>query len=258
MERSAFQKPTVIVPAGGSSRRFKEAGIELPKGLIRFRCTGDNTPYPRTMIEHVLDHEWLDGLKTIVATRAEEGEQFAASLPDAWTVCAIPETQGQADTVRRTIVAEQIQGPVLVVNSDNRIDYPLMALCQQGQNYAAATLVFTGSGDTAYSYVEEFPLFQAAHEKTPCSPWAIAGAFYFRDAQALKKAIESQRDASETHAGEYYLSGAMSHLTMGLDKLAVVMPRTMLRGWGTPEELARDPAVIIEDAAINKKLEAYR
>jgi hypothetical protein len=208
------------------------------------------------MIEHVLDHEWINACKIIVATRAEEGEQFAAALPEEWTVCALPETDGQADTVRRTIVAEQIQGPVLVINSDNRIEYPLMALCQQGQSYAAATLVFTGAGDTAYSYVEEFPLFHRAWEKRACSPWAIAGAFYFKDARTIKLAIESQRDTQTEHAGEYYLSGSMEYLAM--DKLAVVMPKIMLRGWGTPEELARDPDVAIEDAAINKKLEAYR
>lgn len=252
------KKPTVIVPACGQSRRFKEAGIMLPKGLIRFSMPLVGQPEFQTMIEHVLAHDWVDTWETVIVVRKEDVALFEMHLPSRYHIHGIASSAGQADTIRQCISNLGLNGrPILVVNSDNQILYPLHAICQI-DGFASVSLVVPGEDDTAYSYVENFPLFLRAAEKEPISKWALAGAFYFPEAINLFHAVVRQMTNCQPHANEYYLSGALGEMQVGLDNLAVAMPKSMLRSWGTPEDLARDPRVQISDKAINKLLEPYR
>lgn len=245
----------VLIPAAGGSRRFAEAGISLPKGLIRFRW---RQSAPRTMIEHVACRD----------NRLSQSAHFYVGMSDSlgvdprWNACPMPKvdvghTRGQAETVLRMLRALKIDDePVLVLNSDCGFTYPLSTFIMQAGAFVGAALVFQ-SASRAYSYVRGMPLFYSAQEKEPISRWAMAGAYFFPRAGVLREAIERQIGANHQHAGEFYLSGSLTYM-VGEEMLAVPMEREQWHCWGTPEDLARDPQVQVEDESIEKILRRMR
>lgn len=242
-----MSRPTIIIPAAGNSRRFKDVGINTPKGMLRFKWRGQS----RTMIGHVLDG--LDHLGC---------ELLVNAVWDGWSgysgsgLLSVGATQGQADTVRLALQSIGPDRPVLILNSDCGFTYPLDRFLKQAQNFEATALVFPGCGDTAYSYVDQFPMFSHGYEKQPISSWALAGAFYFHSSEVLLRAIREQMTLDIRHAGEFYLSEALGFYPG--DKLAVAMERRQLHVWGTPEDLARDSTVVIEDPTVEAILATLR
>ena len=245
-------KLRVLIPAAGSSKRFRDVGINTPKGMIRFRLRGSGN---RPMLAHIVEGHRLDPYRINVGVSSEEREWQKAVTP--LLVNRVGRTRGQAETVLnmlRTIPLED-DGPVLVLNSDCAYLYPLDVFVAQAKGYKKAVLVFP-SDDRAYSYVDALPLFHTAREKEPFSPWAIAGAYYFEHRSQLLEAITSQIAANHLHAGEFYLSGTLTY--MSGTGLAVAMQRDQWINWGTPEDLARDPRVVVEDPAIESILKELR
>lgn len=247
--------PTVIIPAAGNSRRFRDAGIDIPKGLIRFK-RGDVTG---AMLEHILcDYlEQADCEPPLIVVNENTAfpmQNFSFMVE----VARVPATLGQAHTVFLGLetLGDAIEGPILVLNSDVGYEYPLEVFCRQAQSFSAAALVFPGEGDTAFSYVDSFPLFTQAREKQVISNWAMAGAYYFSNGFELKCALRSQINSGARHANEFYLSGTFGYLSG--EKIAISMQRNQLLQWGTPEDLARDKKVRIEDPAIEAALAPLR
>lgn len=245
----------VLVPAAGESRRFKEAGIDKPKGLILFQHEKLDG-FDRVMVEHVLQ----DFPRATIAVSAvtPEWQNFGRGRR-VRDIIEVGSTLGQADTVKkalRAIDSVKLETPVLVLNSDCGFLYPLKAFVAQAREFDSAVLVFDGLGETAFSYIDNFPIFKTAAEKFPISKWAIAGAFYFRRAAALMLALEQQQRGGPCHSnGEFYLSGTFRHLEG--THLAVAMLREQLLSWGTPEDLARDRDIHIENE-VNEKLQRFR
>jgi hypothetical protein len=242
-----MQSPlTVLIPAAGSSQRFVDAGIAQPKGLIRF-AWGEGKP--QTMVENV-----SRGIST--ARRwigVSKGNDWHGIGIDVVTT---GETEGQAETLHKMIhLIGLCNEPVLILNSDCGFTYPLSVFVRQAQNFSAAALVFR-SRSRAYSYVDGMPVFRSAQEKNPISRWAMAGAYYWRSATELSAALVEQHMAGAKHGEEYYLSGAFDYMDGAM--LAVPMERAQWHCWGTPEDLARDPDVQIEDPAIEAILRRLR
>lgn len=116
-------------------------------------------------------------------------------------------------------------------------------------------MVFRGHGDTAFSYINDFPLFSKAEEKRPVSSWAMAGAYYFKHADLLHQALLQQMRNNVVHAGEVYLSGVYNTPPLHFKQfLAVAMHRWQLAVWGTPEDLARDRTVSIVNDELRELL----
>lgn len=234
-----YRKPTIVIPAAGRSQRFLDKGIRTPKPLIKFRYDGSPK---RCMVEHALgEWDWL-GLPVVVGCPTAYAADFQANLPKAWDFRAIESTVGQADTLMQTLKALPRSGPVLVVNSDVRINYPIGALLEQaGDNACTALTVPIDKSDPLYanySTINNFPIFTYAAEKRVLSPLGLAGAYYFQNSDQLGEALASPIVKQES---EVYLSQALGYLPGR--KLAVMMPRDRLVGWNTPEELLGDPLV---------------
>lgn len=243
----------VLVLAAGSSRRYAEAGIATPKGLIRFRWRHSA---PHTMIEHIAGMDHRLGQENIVVGTGQGPEWEGLPYPRY----GLPPTRGQADTAARLVRGLELENvPLLVLNSDAGFLYPLNTFVRQSMPFDAAALVFP-SEDRSYSYVQSMPLFHLAREKSPISRWAMAGAYFFRRGRLLAEAVERQMRANQVHDnGEFYLSGTFVHLeTDGSGCLAVPMDREQWLPWGTPEDLARDPRVLVEDPAVEAVLKRMR
>lgn len=247
--------PTIIIPAAGNSRRFKDIGIDTPKGLIRFTRDG----FTGAMLEHILcdllTHDHAPPMIIVNENTSFPMKNFEHLVE----VVRVAPTWGQAHTVYlglETLDEITLSGPVLVLNSDVGYDYSLDVFCRQAQDFAAAALVFPGEGDTAFSYVDNFPIFSEALEKQAISNWAMAGAYYFSDGHDLRSALKAQLDSGVRHANEFYLSGTFQYHRE--TKIAIAMQRNQLLQWGTPEDLARDKKVTIEDPAIEAALAPLR
>lgn len=242
----------VVVPAAGAGQRFRDAGFKTPKPLIRFAWQGCEA----AMLQHAVSQlETADYCVTVVHRRHDE--PAFRELPQHYQRVQVDESGGQAGSV---LAALRQRGcgdeEVLVVNCDGASDYPLHLLAAQGRGAdMPAALVFPGYGSTDFSYVSDFPVFWAAKEKWPCSPWALAGFYYFPHAAALYDALEEQMARNLPHAGEHYLSGTFRHLGACL---AVAMEREQLHAWGTPEDLARARYVRLASAEEDALLKRYR
>jgi hypothetical protein len=230
----------VIIPAAGGCRRYREAGITIPKGLIEFSRKGCIS---MTMIEHIYKPHF-PRLEPIVVLLKNTVSPFSRTG-------YIEDSRGQAETVLKILPSIDLNQSILVLNSDVGYEYPLSVFVQQASKFESAILVFPAQ-DTSFSYVNNFPIFDVVSEKEVISDWAVAGAYYFRSARRLYQAISNQLESKDTHAGEYYLSGSFAHLSG--KKLAVAMERKQLLQWGTPEDLARDPYITITNPNIKEIL----
>jgi NDP-sugar pyrophosphorylase family protein len=220
------RRVTIVVPAAGRGQRFRDAGIHTPKPLIKIEHEG----LTLTMLEHAVCS--ASGADLRIVCRDEDEAMFRASLVRAHelVVMDVPST-GQSHSVYWGL--QGVEGPVLVVNSDQGFDYPLDTFVEQVWRSTFGLLVFdSGIRDSPspFSHVDNVPLYSLAREKYALSRWALAGAFWCSDAQLLRRCIEVQLNRRTEH-GEYYLSEAMG------PGLAVIMPSNQLRSWGTPEQL---------------------
>lgn len=246
---------TVLVPAAGRSSRYEQAGITTPKGLIRFRW---RQGYKRPMIAHVAlnDHHLSDRAEFYVGVERATAE-WCALHEFGMNLLQTGPTRGQAETVLRMLQMLDLNAaPVLVLNTDAGFTYPLDLFVRQSLDFPASALVFH-SRNRAYSYVDGMPTFHTAREKDPITKWAMAGAYFFPRGEILREAIELQISANHVHNGEFYLSGAFTYM-LGMAKLAVPMQPSQWHSWGTPEDLAHDAAVEVEDPAIEAILKTLR
>lgn len=237
MDRMSY---VVIIPAAGESQRFKDAGIKKPKGLLQLEYKGRRAP----MIAHCIPNNFVG--EVIVAIRY---------LP-VWAVAGVSrffvvnETLGQADTVRQA--AETVDGHIVVINSDNHIDIDMdlfVANCVH-KNADAGAVVFDADFSLKYGYVDAYPDFKVGAEKRPISPYALAGAFYYRNGRVLIDAFNMASMMSSTN--EIYLSHLFEHIPGR--KVGWLIPKDKLHEWGTPIDLMADPAVKITDSDWEKRL----
>lgn len=228
----------IIVPAAGESKRFTRKGIKLPKPLIKFSWG----QFPKqTMLEHAT-HGLEDWPINVGVLRNHQGIFLEGLIKSnhTFTFHSLGTSLGQADTVAQ--VARGIKGSddcsLLILNSDSMFLYPLETFLAQVKDFDGGAIVFDGQYSPAYSYADEYPLFDKTAEKEPISPWAFAGAFYFKSKNDFLTAYEAYHWVIQR---EEYLSEVYNYLPG--KKLAVYVPREQWIVWGTAEELMSDENV---------------
>lgn len=229
--------------AAGSSIRFKNIGLDKPKGLLNFKWKG----LEGAMLEHSGQLLSRPFPNVRIAVHSKDLEQFGDWVSNDqyrmrygfyYTVA----TNGQADTAQQAV--EAIEGPIVVVNCDNGFNNSLEAFASACSDNAVAcgVLVFESDQETRYGYVDAAPWFTYGTEKTPVSKWALAGAFYFSSRHVLREAYAA---TPFVPGQECYLSQLFAAIK-GL-KLAFRMPRTDLHEWGTPSNVVSDKTITISD-----------
>jgi len=230
MESDTRSKPVLIIPACGKSQRFKDVGIQTPKGLIKFVHDG----VYRTMIEHVIPDLWmLKGTKAIVVANADDAKKFQEMLPHDVSVWALGGSRGQAHTIQQILQAACIgdDQKIIVVNCDDK--FPQYVFDQLAQvELPAAAVVFKTEKNPRYGYVNDFPRFQYGAEKNPISEYALAGAFMFRN----KKTFLDAYNKMPRMEGEPYISHVFAYIAG--DKKAILCDRKEIGDFGTPESLS--------------------
>jgi hypothetical protein len=230
MECSAHRKPILIIPACGNSQRFKDVGIQTPKGLIKFSFGG----VVKTMIEHVVPN--LD-LRTIVVTTDSQCSEFQKTLPKGIGVWSIRNSLGQLDTVLQALSSGGIpeDQQIIIINCDDKFPREII---QELINLDAdcGTVVFKTEPNNRYGYIDGFPYFERGAEKQPISSYALAGAFMFRNKQVFENAVYSQENKWVGTNGEHYLSHLFEYIKG--KKQAVLCKREEIVDFGTPDSLS--------------------
>ena len=262
---------TIVMPAAGQGMRFLRAGVTTPKPLISFSLEswfGDQVRKP--MFAHAMagcDPIWEAVIGIPVGKVGDYWHAVRDShgaRPGVNHYITIAHSSGQSHTIQQ-LLGHVHDGEVLVLNSDQSFaPGVLQNFVSRARElvYDKAVICFA-SRSPAYSYVEVLPesqndheaTFASAVEKHPVSTWAIAGAFWFRDARQLARALTRQEAVSGTDE-ERYLSEAMNCLPGR--GWALRIPDHQMRRWGTPEDLAQDAMVRTLDPEVDRALAPFR
>lgn len=226
-----------MILAAGDSARFSARGIKKPKGTLQLKWRGETA----SMIEHCTPK--IDDV-TVVCKIGDPAFDFLKEK--GFYLEKIQRSTGQADSCMQAL--KYMRGEVLVVNCDNAFDCDISQLvhaCRaNGASVGAAVFETNGTPEARqkYGYIDAYPFFRFGVEKTPMSPYALAGAFYFRSpAHYYGAYIEALK---EPHA-ELYISALFKHFTA--PRFAMLIPRGCLHEWGTPQDLYNDPFVDVVD-----------
>ena len=231
----------VMIPMAGRGQRFAEAGYEVPKPFIDVA----GMPMVERVLRNVPPHD------TLLILALEEhrffverwGQTIRKAYPPADIITQyLPEvTQGSACTVLQAEGFLPDEAELLVVNCDQWNDYSAEHFLSyvRRSNADGALLTFRGSG-TKWSYLQQYDdgTVSAVAEKEPISRDAIAGHFYWREAQACFKAIKQMIDQGQTVNGEYYLAPAFNQMiNAGARVLAYSVAQHV--SMNTPEDLKK-------------------
>lgn len=238
---------TVLIPAAGESRRFREAGYAGPKALLPVDWRGVRQP----AVLHLLDSVWSrHRWHTVVGTTTALAPQFAEVLRgrDAEVLDVGDSTCGQADTLLRMARLRREDDPAVVVNCDvvpNLSLWPLRAAIAPGGGCTAAVLVGQSESLSA-SYADAVPYFCGCVEKPASVPpggWALLGVYALVSPRQLRVALDETLRSGERVGGEAYLSDALGRLPG--QKLALACDPGVVLDWGTPAALAATGARIV-------------
>lgn len=201
----------IVIPMAGMSRRFREAGYDQPKFMLKLHgrtlfahSVGSFATYFSTEPFLFIAREEL-GVATFIARELE-----AMGVAAARTVMLERPTLGQADTVRLGLQQAGITGDtsITIFNIDTfrpGFRYPSAPWMHDADGY----LEVMPGADPGFSYVLPAPAGQsrvaATAEKTVISNLASTGLYYFRRAGDFLGTMESDEQAASAH-GELYVA----------------------------------------------------
>lgn len=227
----------LLVPAAGLGQRFRDAGYNVPKPLIKLH--DKETGQVMTMLEKVLQP--FDGFEVIVGVRPEDHQLFQTACPQ-FNYVKVPQWRaGQAISILTLLKTVDEYRSAFITNSDvfhkfSPLDFRSRAEFAQA-DFACST--FTSS-EPCYSYIDSFPKFQYALEKRVISDQAISGLYWTRRASWLRDAI-LQEYLFSSGSEELFLSQCFHHFVG--TKVAFCVDSARIYDFGTPDKLANSELV---------------
>lgn len=191
----------VLIPAAGRGSRFAEAGYEDPKPFIP---VGD-----KRMIQAAEDNLSVNAIKTAIVLNG-----YQDHLPCCVNYLVLDEvTRGTAETCLKAFRHINPDKPLLIVNSDQILEWDHAAFYYRAQHTELDGLIVTFDGsvrDPAYSYCDvQDGIVKRIVEKAPISDCACTGLWWFKRAGEFQKYARQMIDGNMTTRGEFYISGAI-------------------------------------------------
>lgn len=218
----------IVIPMAGEGRRFKEAGYEVYKAFL---------PVGRKrMIDAVIDnvrptihHQF------IFVTRYP---LLPDSLPKGSVVHELAEpTQGATETVLKVRELIDTEVPLLIVNSDQIVDFKIDDFLAEARRYDGLILTFPAT-EWKWSFARtENGLVTDVAEKLPISNHATAGIYWFDHGRDFVAAADQMIEKDIRTNGEYYLCPVYNEF-IGMGKRIGIyeVPASAMHGLGTPED----------------------
>lgn len=210
----------IVIPMAGLSRRFTEAGYDLPKYML--------PAHGRSLFAHAVDSfaayfetvPFLFILRDVAGTRAfVEAECRRLGVREAGIVALDAPTRGQAETVALGLAAHggAADAPVTIFNIDtfrpgfrfptvwdrNTVDGYLEVFRGSGANWSYVRPADTGDGRVAETT-----------EKVPISDLCCTGLYHFRTAALFDRAYAHLVEGGAAAAGltELYVAPMYNQL----------------------------------------------
>lgn len=227
----------VLIPIGGSGKRFADAGYKLPKPLIDVNGV--------TMIKKVIDNLNMDANYIFVAAK-EHVEQygFKAYLEALVPGCTVIIEEIRKGAAPGTLLAKEL------INNDQHL---LLANCDQFMEWDScdfmyhmlssdadgSVLTFTDS-DPKWSFckLDDDGYITEIAEKRPISNHANVGIYYWKRGSDYVKAAEQMLlDDSKKINGEFYIAPVYNE-AIAEGKKFTIFPIKKMWGLGIPSDLS--------------------
>lgn len=226
----------VLIPMAGKGERFCRAGYTKPKPLIDI----DGKP----MIVNVVNNLHISANYIFIVQQAHI-DQFAIDsllksyYPDCKIVTVDGLTEGAACTVLKAEELINNDSPLLIVNSDNLIEWDhintMNDIEQSECDGAILTIPATG---TKWSYVktDEVGLATEVAEKIAISENATTGHYYWRKGSDFVTAAKVMIDRNMRYNSEFYVAPVYN---IAIERGAKIITKQIDEFWsvGTPEDL---------------------
>ena len=229
----------ILIPAAGRGRRFTEAGYDLPKPLIDVR----GKPMLSRIIDNVRPSRPHRYVILMQREHAERGE--IVGFYDSHLILVDGVTDGAARTA--LLAKEHIDNddPLMIVNSDQLLDWDVDAFLHRASPYDGRIVTFTAH-DPKWSYVrrEGDATWRGPHvaegaEKRVVSDEATCGIYYWRKGSDFVRCAERMIERERRTSGEFYIAPVYNELIAEGGRVTTyrIAPEAM-HGLGTPEDLA--------------------
>ena len=207
----------IVIPMAGLSRRFAEAGYQLPKYMLP---VGERTVFDHALLSF---SHYFGSIPFLFIARQSAGiDEFIRQRTAALGVAAVevvllPQpTKGQAETVAFGLSQAEVgpDDPVTVFNIDTfrpGFRFPDEAWFAESDGYLE---VFKGEGAN-WSYVGPVtgarqPLVARTTEKQPISDLCSDGLYHFARSADFRAALEEER--AHSLLPELYVAPLYNHL----------------------------------------------
>jgi len=227
----------------GSGSRFSVAGYEVPKPFI------DVAGKP--MIVRVMENLCLPEANFFLISRREHLENqknLIADIQSRFKSTFIPidkQTEGTACTVLYARSLLDLNGPVVIANSDQIVDDSFVQFIQDAQlrDLDGSILTFIDEEfNPKWSFVESNKqgYVMQVKEKEVISQYATVGIYYFRRANELIDAIVQMIIENDRTNNEFYVCPVYNYLIRNGKRIGTyTINKSQMHGLGTPEDLKK-------------------
>lgn len=238
----------LVIPMSGFGERFRAAGFETPKPLIRV----DGKP----IVGHVLD--MFPGVEKVVFIcnqdhladpRYRMAEILSELCPSGVIVPIAAHKLGPVHAVLSALHEIDLAQPVVVNYADFtcRWSFEDFSSFVREQGVDAAVPAYRGFhphsvGTTNYAYIREsHGRLLEMREKQPFTEnkvdeFASSGTYYFKSGRLMKQFLQEQVSKQVTVGGEYYVSSTVDLVAQAGLNVSVYEIEHFMQ-WGTPQDL---------------------
>lgn len=226
---------TIVIPMAGNGSRFTKAGYADPKPLIDVKG--------KPMISWVVDNLSHPNARFVFVIRADYPESCKSYLrsiaPDCSILTVDHVTEGAACTVLLAKECINTDGPIVIANSDQFIEFDfhnfMESFLSSGADGAIST--FNGDGNPKWSYAAVTDNYVTeVREKDPFSEHATTGVYAWRHGRDFVRFAEQMISKNIRVNNEFYTVPVYNEAIASGLKI-IINGCTKMWGLGVPEDL---------------------
>lgn len=234
----------IVIPMAGNGQRFRDAGYEEHKPLIRVNG--------KTLIEYTIESLGIEDCKFSFVCR-DFGSDYKNDLVNVLSSLHIDYditytkklTSGASETALLGIPPDY-DGELIITNCDQYLEWNYLKFLEESRKYDTSILTYESTEPkNSFAEVVNGRVVQIV-EKNPISDVALVGLHYWKNANDF---IRSGTELVSNHTGkrETYISESYNYLIReGKTVGAIPIEPGRYYSTGTPEDLQIFKGVILE------------
>ena len=226
----------IVIPMAGEGKSFQRMGYTFPKPLIDI--------HGKPMIQWVVENINAQG-KFVFIVRKEQMEQYSLThllrliAPGCEIISLNEPTEGAAMTVLKAAHLFDDEKPVVIVNSDQMIEWNSNEFFYaMSADECHGGIVTFRATHPKWSFVKlgEDGFIKEVAEKIPISDHATAGVYYFQHGYDFVRSARQMITLDIRTKGEFYVCPVYNELLKEKPKVRA-FPVKKVWSLGTPEDL---------------------